>query len=58
VLESGSSYLTTVAPFYPLLAVSIALYFASHRRGDGCGGAAHDLVRCAHRLDIARFRAT
>jgi putative MATE family efflux protein len=33
VLESGSSYLTTVAPFYPLLAVSIALYFASQGAG-------------------------
>ena len=29
VLESGSLYLRTVAPFYPMLAANIALYFAS-----------------------------
>jgi Na+-driven multidrug efflux pump len=33
VLESGSLYLRTVAPFYPLLAVGIALYFASQGAG-------------------------
>ena len=33
VLEAGSSYLRTVAPFYPLLAVGIALYFASQGAG-------------------------
>jgi Na+-driven multidrug efflux pump len=33
VLESGSSYLRTVAPFYPMLAASIALYFASQGAG-------------------------
>jgi Na+-driven multidrug efflux pump len=33
VLESGSRYLRTVAPFYPLLAVGIALYFASQGAG-------------------------
>jgi putative MATE family efflux protein len=33
VLESGSSYLRTVAPFYPMLAVNIALYFASQGAG-------------------------
>ena len=33
VLESGSQYLRTVAPFYPLLAVGIALYFASQGAG-------------------------
>lgn len=33
VLESGSSYLRTVAPFYPLLAAGIALYFASQGAG-------------------------
>ena len=33
VLESGSRYLRTVAPFYPLLAVNIALYFASQGAG-------------------------
>jgi len=33
VLESGSRYLRTVAPFYPFLAVSIALYFASQGAG-------------------------
>lgn len=33
VLESGSRYLRTVAPFYPMLAVNIALYFASQGAG-------------------------
>ena len=33
VLEAGSLYLRTVAPFYPLLAVGIALYFASQGAG-------------------------
>ena len=33
VLESGSAYLRTVAPFYPLLAAGIALYFASQGAG-------------------------
>jgi Na+-driven multidrug efflux pump len=33
VLESGALYLRTVAPFYPLLAVGIALYFASQGAG-------------------------
>ena len=33
VLESGSQYLRTVAPFYPLLAAGIALYFASQGAG-------------------------
>jgi putative MATE family efflux protein len=33
VLDSGSRYLRTVAPFYPLLAVGIALYFASQGAG-------------------------
>jgi len=33
VLESGSRYLRTVAPFYPLLAINIALYFASQGAG-------------------------
>jgi len=33
VLESGSRYLRTVAPFYPFLAISIALYFASQGAG-------------------------
>jgi len=33
VLESGSRYLRTVAPFYPMLAVGIALYFASQGAG-------------------------
>ncbi len=33
VLESGSLYLRTVAPFYPLLAAGIALYFASQGAG-------------------------
>ena len=33
VLEAGSLYLRTVAPFYPLLAAGIALYFASQGAG-------------------------
>jgi Na+-driven multidrug efflux pump len=33
VLESGSLYLRTVAPFYALLAANIALYFASQGAG-------------------------
>lgn len=33
VLESGSRYLRTVAPFYPFLAINIALYFASQGAG-------------------------
>jgi putative MATE family efflux protein len=33
VLESGSRYLRTVAPFFPFLAVGIALYFASQGAG-------------------------
>jgi Na+-driven multidrug efflux pump len=33
VLETGGNYLRTVAPFYPLLAVGIALYFASQGAG-------------------------
>ena len=34
VLESGASYLRTVAPLYPFLAVGIALYFASQGAGN------------------------
>jgi putative MATE family efflux protein len=33
VLESGSRYLRTVAPFYPFLAAGIALYFAAQGAG-------------------------
>jgi Na+-driven multidrug efflux pump len=33
VLDAGSTYLRTVAPFYPLLALGIALYFASQGAG-------------------------
>jgi putative MATE family efflux protein len=33
VLENGSSYLRIVAPFYPMLAAGIALYFASQGAG-------------------------
>src|SRR5690242_2908154 len=33
VLDAGSRYLRIVAPFYPLLGVSIALYFASQGAG-------------------------
>lgn len=33
VLEAGSLYLRSVAPFYPLLAVGIALYFAAQGAG-------------------------
>jgi len=34
VLESGSLYLRAVAPFYPMLAANIALYFASQGAGE------------------------
>ncbi len=34
VLNAGAQYLRTVAPFYPFLAVGIALYFASQGAGD------------------------
>jgi len=33
VLEAGSLYLRTVAPFYPFLAAAMALYFASQGAG-------------------------
>ena len=33
VLEAGTGYLRIVAPFYPLLGISIALYFASQGAG-------------------------
>jgi MATE family, multidrug efflux pump len=33
VLDSGTLYLRTVAPFYPMLAANIALYFASQGAG-------------------------
>jgi len=33
VLEDGARYLRTVAPFYPMLAANIALYFASQGAG-------------------------
>ena len=33
VLEAGARYLRTVAPFYPLLAAGIAVYFASQGAG-------------------------
>ncbi len=33
VLDSGARYLRTVAPFYPMLAANIALYFASQGAG-------------------------
>ncbi len=33
VLQSGADYLRTVAPFYPMLAAGIALYFASQGAG-------------------------
>jgi putative MATE family efflux protein len=33
VLEAGTGYLRTVAPFYPLLAAGIAVYFASQGAG-------------------------
>ena len=33
VLDAGSRYLRIVAPFYPLLGVSIGLYFASQGTG-------------------------
>ena len=33
VLDSGARYLRTVAPFYPFLAIGIALYFAAQGAG-------------------------
>ncbi|MBV9190831.1 MAG: MATE family efflux transporter, partial [Betaproteobacteria bacterium] len=33
VLDAGTRYLHTVAPFYPLLGVQVALYFASQGAG-------------------------
>ena len=33
VLQNGANYLRTVAPFYPMLAAGIALYFASQGAG-------------------------
>src|SRR5205807_10180590 len=33
VLDAGTRYLRIVAPFYPLLGVSVALYFASQGAG-------------------------
>ena len=49
VLESGAAYLRTVAPFYPLLAVNIALYFASQ----GAGKVALPVLAGTVRLAIA-----
>jgi Na+-driven multidrug efflux pump len=48
VLESGSHYLRTVAPFYPLLAAGIALYFASQ----GAGRVARPVLAGTVRLAI------
>ena len=33
MLDAGTRYLHTVAPFYPLLGVQVALYFASQGAG-------------------------
>ena len=48
VLESGGSYLRTVAPFYPFLAAGIALYFASQ----GAGSVLRPLLAGTARLAI------
>jgi putative MATE family efflux protein len=48
VLESGGRYLRTVAPFYPLLAAGIALYFASQ----GAGRVARPVLGGTARLAI------
>ncbi len=48
VLESGTRYLRTVAPFYPFLAASIALYFASQ----GAGHVARTVLAGTARLAI------
>jgi putative MATE family efflux protein len=48
VLASGSQYLRTVAPFYPLLAAGIALYFASQ----GAGRVARPVLAGTLRLAI------
>jgi len=37
VLDSGARYLRTVAPFYPFLAIGIALYFAAQGAGQVLG---------------------
>jgi len=48
VLDAGSHYLRTVAPFYPLLAAGIALYFASQ----GAGSVLQPLLSGTARLAI------
>ncbi len=48
VLAAGTSYLQVVAPFYPLLGVSIALYFASQ----GVGRMLFPLLAGTARLSI------
>jgi putative MATE family efflux protein len=48
VIDSGSRYLRTVAPFYPLLAANIALYFASQ----GAGQVARTVLAGTARLVI------
>ena len=48
VLEAGGRYLRTVAPFYPLLAAGIALYFASQ----GAGRVARPVLAGTARLGI------
>ena len=45
VLESGALYLRSVAPFYPLLAAGIALYFASQGAGRVLGPVLAGTVR-------------
>ena len=48
VLESGSRYLRTVAPFYPFLAAGMALYFASQ----GAGQVARPVLAGTARLGV------
>ena len=49
VLESGARYLRIVAPFYPLLAAGIALYFASQGAGRVLRPVLAGTARLAHR---------
>jgi putative MATE family efflux protein len=60
VLESGALYLRSVAPFYPLLAAGIALYFASQGAGQVLwpvlAGTARLLVVLAGGLAVASLQ--
>ena len=62
VLASGASYLRTVAPLYPFLAVGIALYFASQGAGNVLwpllAGTARLAIVIAGGLLVASLQAT